>query len=171
VDQNSRLQDVEKQVTTHGVLIDKFDTALDKITEVSMNVSKLLAVHEQRIETQEITSKEFPLLLENRRQEFNQHVSDLYNRITTNEQELRRDMTNGQKEILSEIKNLRTEVMNHAESMKTDLEEKIDTKIDLVSDRVSKLEKLAWIVIGAASIVGFLIAQGVGLLQAFPIIH
>lgn len=162
-DTSSRLIEVEKKVAATEVLVSKFDSALDKISEVSLNVSKLLAVHEQRLETQEEHARNSKAA-----------DQDLHSRISSTEQRLRQEMTDGQKEILGEIKNLRSDVeelgdelSDKHDTLRTELETSVTTKVDAVSTRVTKLERLAWIVIGATTILGFLIAQGVGLLQAF----
>jgi chromosome segregation ATPase len=163
-DQNNRLLDVEKKVAAQEVLVAKFDTALDKISEVSLNVSKLLAVHEQRIEAQEEQAKESK-----------EADTALHSRISSTEHRLRQEMSDGQKEILGEIKNLRSDVedlgddlIKKHDALRSDLETEVNSKVEEISGRVSKLERLAWIVIGATTIVGFLIAQGIGLLQAIP---
>jgi DNA anti-recombination protein RmuC len=162
-DVNNRLLDVERKVSANEVLIGRFDTALDKISEVSLNVSKLLAVHEQRLETQEANSKES--------KEAN---AILHLRVTSTEQRLRQEMSEGQKEILSEIKSLRSdveemgdEITQKAADMKTSLEAEFSSKIDTVSSRVTKLERLAYIVVGGATVVGFLLSQAMGFLQLF----
>jgi chromosome segregation ATPase len=161
--QNSRLLDVEKKVAGMEVMVSRFDTALDKISEVSLNVSKLLAVHEQRLESQE-----------NHAKESKEADLALHSRLTSTEQRLRQEMADGQKEILHEIKSLRTDVEDLGddltkkhEVLKADLEADFSTKIDKVSGRVTKLERWAYIVIGGATVIGFLLSQALGVLQLF----
>ena len=98
-----------------SALAEKFDIAIDRLTEVSTSVDKMLAVHENRLENQE-----------QQREILHQRISDL-----------KRDMTD-------EFRMLRDENRKqHAE----------------VNERLSKLEKWRWLVVGMATAVGFLVAQ------------
>jgi len=98
-----------------SALAEKFDIAIDRLTEVSTSVDKMLAVHEMRLENQE-----------QQREILHQRISDL-----------KRDITD-------EFRMLRNENRKqHAE----------------VNERLSKLEKWRWLVVGMATAVGFLVAQ------------
>ena len=98
-----------------SALAEKFDIAIDRLTEVSTSVDKMLAVHENRLENQE-----------QQREILQQRISDL-----------KRDITD-------EFRMLRDENRKqHAE----------------VNERLSKLEKWRWLVVGMATAVGFLVAQ------------
>ena len=98
-----------------SALAEKFDIAIDRLTEVSTSVDKMLAVHEMRLENQE-----------QQREILHQRISDL-KRDITDELRLLRDENRKQ----------------HAE----------------VNERLSKLEKWRWLVVGMATAVGFLVAQ------------
>ena len=98
-----------------SALAEKFDIAIDRLTEVSTSVDKMLAVHENRLENQE-----------QQREILHQRISDL-NRDITYEFRMLRDENRKQ----------------HAE----------------VNERLSKLEKWRWLVVGMATAVGFLVAQ------------
>lgn len=47
---------LQKDMDHNKVLLSRMDATLEKLTEVSTNVSKLLAMHEQRLEIQEKTN-------------------------------------------------------------------------------------------------------------------
>ena len=98
-----------------SALAEKFDVAIDRLTEVSTSVDKMLAVHEMRLENQE-----------HQREILHQRISDL-----------KRDIT-------SEFRLLRDENRKQHNE---------------VNERLSKLEKWRWLVIGMATAVGFLVAQ------------
>lgn len=98
-----------------SALAEKFDIAIDRLTEVSNSVDKMLAVHEMRLENQE-----------QQREILHTRISDLKREIT-DEFRLLRDENRKQ----------------HAE----------------VNERLSKLEKWRWFVVGMATVVGFLVAQ------------
>lgn len=165
-----RLIDLEKKFAAQEVLVSRFDSALDKISEVSLNVSKLLAVHEQRLEAQEEATKEHLALVERRRVEVTEAQSALHSRVTSVEERLRQEMADGQKEILSEIKNLRSDMTDLGDDLmeKTDgIKNDVESKIDAVNTRVTKLERLSWLVIGGATVIGFILSQAFGLFSLF----
>jgi chromosome segregation ATPase len=163
--QNMRndVTEIQKQLATQEVLISRFDTALDKISEVSLNVSKLLAVHEQRLEASEEKTKELPQLIEARFQESNKRFDVVHDRITSVETGMRNELGTMQKEILSELKGVREDMTN----LGNDLKEDVDEKIDTVNTRVTKLERLSWIVVGGATVIGFILSQALGVIHLF----
>tara|TARA_R100000353_G_C6487158_1_gene190732 strand:- start:137 stop:523 length:387 start_codon:yes stop_codon:yes gene_type:complete len=98
-----------------SALAEKFDIAIDRLTEVSTSVDKMLAVHETRLENQE------------------QQREILHERISA----MKRDIT-------AEFRLLRDE------NRKQHVE---------VNDRLSKLEKWRWFVVGIATVIGFIVAK------------
>ena len=44
---------IEEKLIVHEQMMSRIDTAIEKITEVNSNVSKMLAVHEEKINTNE----------------------------------------------------------------------------------------------------------------------
>ena len=49
----SEVSNIKTTVETNRLLVDRLDRAIEKMTEVSGHISKLLAVHETRIENQD----------------------------------------------------------------------------------------------------------------------
>jgi ElaB/YqjD/DUF883 family membrane-anchored ribosome-binding protein len=96
-------------------LAGKFDVAIDKLTDVSQSVDKMLALHEQRIENQE------------------QQREILHNRIS-----------DFKKEVTDNIRDLRDE--NRVQHNR-------------VEERLDRLEKWRWFVVGVATMFGFILAQ------------
>jgi hypothetical protein len=164
--------EIQKSVARQEVLVSRFDTAIDKISEVTVNVSKLLAVHEQRIESQEIVSKSIQDNIEKRRKEHDDALTLVYEKLASQEQGIRAEMSDHHKEILGEIKSLRsdmtelgTELKDQQEEIRDDIEKDFTTKIDVVSERVNKLERMSWLVVGGAAVVGFILSQAVGIID------
>lgn len=169
-----RLLDIEKKVAQQEVLVSRFDSALDKISEVSLNVSKLLAVHEQRLEAQEEAAKKIADVTEARRKEALDAQDAIHSKVNSVEQRLRTEMADGQKEILSEIKSLRTdmtdlgdELKEQNDTAKDELSKEFENKIDKVTGRVSALERIQYIALGGAAVIGFLLSQALGLWDLF----
>lgn len=104
-------------------LAEKFDVAIDRLTEVSQSVDKMLAVHETRLVQQE-----------QQREILHQRISDF------------------KKETMDEIRALRDEnTLQHR-----DLE-----------NRIGRIEKWRWFVVGVASVLGFLFAQMANISKLF----
>ena len=96
-------------------LAEKFDVAIDRLSDVSASVDKMLAVHETRLVQQE-----------QQREVIHQRITDM------------------KKEMSDDFRALREEnTRQHNE----------------VSERLSKLEKWRWFVVGVATVIGFLFAQ------------
>jgi len=96
-------------------LAGKFDVAIDKLTDVSQSVDKMLALHEQRLKNQE------------------QQREILHNRIS-----------DFKKEVTDNIRDLRDE--NRVQHNR-------------VEERLDRLEKWRWFVVGVATMFGFILAQ------------
>ena len=96
-------------------LAGKFDVAIDKLSEVSVTVDKMLAVHETRLQNNE-----------QQREILHQRISDM------------------KKEITEEFKSLKEE--NRKQHSQT-------------NDRLEKLERWRWFVVGVATVIGFSLAQ------------
>ena len=109
-------------------VVEKLDTAIDKLTDVSSCVNRILAVHEEKIARQEddIVSNE---------KEIKDNIQDLHSRITSNYKELT---------VLINQHNLKDEERFH--KLKSEF-----------SSRVGILEKWRWIIIGGSIVAGFVL--------------
>lgn len=168
------VSNLQKDVARQELLVTRFDNALDKMSEVSMNVSRLLAVHEQRLVSQGANINNIIESSEKRIEKYDVIITGLDKKVGDSEHELRKEMSDGQKEILSEIKTMRVEMSDlgdelktKTDTVKTELEKDFSTKIDLVSVRVTSLERWSWVVMGGAAVIGFLLSQALNVFQLF----
>ena len=127
-----------------GLLVDRLDVTIDKLTEVSTNISQLLAVHETKISSQEVLLKQTTELMEKRRQETEDKLQLLHSRVSSGEKELQEKIDKQYDDILEELKAMRVEST---------------TQHNTLSSRITVLEKLVWIAVGAAAILGALISH------------
>ena len=88
-------KDVEEMKLIHG----RLDNAISKISDVSNSINRMLAVHEEKLSSQEEAIINAENLVEARRMEFNKEIKELHDRITKNS-----------KEQLDAINNLKTEL-------------------------------------------------------------
>ena len=110
IDNRIEIELLKKDVTTMSALLEKFDTALDKMQEIASSLSRMLSLQEQRLEVQETATKELQSVLEMRRLEHNSEIKDLHSRITTVNRDLTEKIDQTESKILAEIQALRTEL-------------------------------------------------------------
>ena len=133
---------LRKDMAVVGALVDRLDTTIDKLTDISNSVSSLLAVHETKLTSQEIISKQLADLVEARRVETDDKIQILHERISSGERELKTSIDDQYDELMKEIKEMRAEsTVQH----------------NTLSDRITTMEKWMWTVIGGSAIVGGLI--------------
>jgi chromosome segregation ATPase len=133
---------LRKDMAVVGALVDRLDTTIDKLTDISNSVSSLLAVHETKLSAQEIISKQLSDLVETRRVETDDKIQILHERISSGERELKQNIDKQYDELMTEIKEMRAE----SAAQHTTL-----------SDRITAMEKWMWTVIGGSAIVGGII--------------
>jgi archaellum component FlaC len=124
------LELLKKEIADMKQIHVRLDTAIEKITDFSNCINRLLAVHEEKITQQEDAQQRSV-------QEFTTDIKELHSRITTNTKELTALMTQQHKE----------------------QKDVIDRLKDEVSNRVGVLEKWRWIIIGGSIVVGFIIQK------------
>ena len=124
------LELLKKEVADMKKIHVRLDTAIEKITDFSNCINRLLAVHEEKITQQEDAQQRSV-------QEFTTDIKELHSRITTNTKELTALMTQQHKE----------------------QKDVIDKLKDEVSNRVGVLEKWRWIIIGGSIVLGFIIQK------------
>lgn len=134
---------LRKDMAVVGALVDRLDTTIDKLTDISNNVSNLLAVHETKLSSQEIITKQISDLVEARRVETDDKIQILHERISSGEREIKEKIDEQYDELMKEIKEMRAESA---------------TQHNTLSERITTMEKWMWTVIGGSVIVGGIIA-------------
>jgi chromosome segregation ATPase len=122
---------LEDQKSVHN----RLDIAIEKLTDLSNSIHRMLAVHEEKLDRQEGAITDAEGQLEKRRAEILAKIEDLHSRITTNT-----------KEIMSAA------ATQHAEQNK-----EIQKIRDEIKDRVGVLEKWRHVLIGASIVAGFVL--------------
>ena len=129
-DLNTEVQLLKKEVSDIKMIYSRLDKAIEKISDVSNSINRMLAVHEEKISQQE----EAQIRTE---QEINNDIKELHSRISTNNRELMNLMSEQHKEQTDKMTKLEIELQG----------------------RVGVLEKWRWIIIGGSIVVGFLIQK------------
>jgi len=126
-------RDIEDVKSIHG----RLDVAIDKLTDVSNCINRMLAVHEEKLSRQEDSSVELEKQIESRRSELLTKIDDLHSRVTTNTKEIMVSAAAQHAEQNKEIQKIREELSN----------------------RVGVLERWRWLIIGGSIIVGFVLQK------------
>ena len=125
---------LKKELHDQRKIHDRLDIAIEKLTDVSNSIHRMLAVHEEKIARQEEAIFEAEHKIEERRSELQQKIDELHSRITTNTKEIMTTATEQHKQQCDEVRKIREEL----------------------STRVGVLEKWRWIIIGGSIIIGFI---------------
>lgn len=133
---------LQKDMAQVGVLVDRLDVTIEKLTEVSSTVSQLLAVQGSRLEFHEKVQEKLQDLVEKRRQETEESIKDVYNRIEKVEKDLQNDMESTENKIITKIEEM--------QKSGTAQHEKINQSI---TDRMNRLEKWMWTALGGAAVI------------------
>lgn len=141
---NRDVSNLKSEMAQVSVLVERIDTTIEKLTEVSTSISQLLAVQGSRLDQQEKSSTQLSLLIEKRRDEVSESVQILHNRINNNEKEFREELAKMNANILAELKKISED--NKSQYTK-------------VTEKISGLEKWMWIVMGGSAVVGFILSR------------
>ena len=74
--------DLQRDMAKVGLLVDRLDTTIDKLSEFSGNISKLIAIHETKLEFHQIQSADLLQEIKNLRKDSTNQHQELSKRIT-----------------------------------------------------------------------------------------
>ena len=126
---------LKKELEDQAKIHDRLDVAIEKLTDVSNSINRMLAVHEEKIARQEEAIIEAEQQIEVRRGELMLKVDELHSRITTNTKEI-----------------MTAAAEQHAQQNK-----EIQKIHNGINQRIGVLEKWRHIVYGGSIVIGFLL--------------
>tara|TARA_B100001778_G_scaffold14974_1_gene11477 strand:- start:852 stop:1283 length:432 start_codon:yes stop_codon:yes gene_type:complete len=126
---------LKKELEDQAKIHDRLDVAIEKLTDVSNSINRMLAVHEEKLTRQEEAIFDAEQQIEIRRNELTTKIDELHSRITTNTKEI-----------------MTAAAQQHAEQNK-----EISKIRDEIKDRVGVLEKWRHVLIGASIVAGFVL--------------
>jgi DNA repair exonuclease SbcCD ATPase subunit len=119
---------LKKELEDQKKIHERLDIAIEKLTDVSNSIHRMLAVHEEKLARQEDA-------LESRRIEISAQISELHSRVTTNTKEIMASATTQHNLQNKEIQKIRDDLNN----------------------RIGVLEKWRHVLIGCSIVAGFLL--------------
>ena len=126
---------IKKELHDRKKIHDRLDIAIEKLTDVSNSINRMLVVHEEKITRQEEAIFEAEQQIEVRRSELSRQIDELHSRITTNTKE----------------------IMTAAATQHTQQNKEIQKIKDELISRVGVLEKWRHVLIGGSIVIGFML--------------
>ena len=126
---------LKKELQDQKKIHDRLDIAIEKLTDVSNSIHRMLAVHEEKIARQEDATILAEQKIEVRRAELTAKIDELHSRITTNTKE----------------------IMTAAATQHMQQNKEIQKIKDELAARVGVLEKWRHVLIGCSIVAGFIL--------------
>ena len=126
---------LKKELHDQKKIHDRLDIAIEKLTDVSNSIHRMLAVHEEKLTRQEEAIFQAEEQIEVRRTEVLKQIDELHSRITTNTKDI-----------------MTAAVEQHAKQNK-----EIQRIRDELVSRVGVLEKWRHVLIGGSIVIGFIL--------------
>ncbi len=126
---------LKKELQDQAKIHDRLDIAIEKLTDVSNSIHRMLAVHEEKIARQEEAIFQAEEQIEVRRTELSKRLDELHSRVTTNTKEIMAAAAAQHQQQNKEIQKIKDELVS----------------------RVGVLEKWRHVLIGGSIVVGFLL--------------
>ena len=114
--------------------LDRIEQTLEKLADVQIDLTKMLAVHEQRIQSSEKHVSSIEDIWERRREESDIKLRDVYETMRSED-----------KNIIAEIHQLRDESTKQHQ---------------ILTNKIASLEKYIWMYIGGFTVVTFVVTHG-----------
>jgi chromosome segregation ATPase len=131
---------VKNEIGQIAHLFTKLEITLEKITNVSTNVSQILAVHERRLQENDLQFESVKNRMEISDGRVKEDIKDLHSRVTSTSREVEEKMSKEIDKVLHAIQDLKIHMLEK------------DNKLE---ERIETLERWRWIM------VGILIAAGI----------
>lgn len=114
--------------------LDRIEDVIEKLTEISADLNKMIAVQEQKISQQERSMGIIEDVVEKRREEYDKKIQNVYDVMRSEDTK-----------ILGEIEEMRKEQKEQHKA---------------ISEKMSGLEKIIWLYLGGFSVLVFMITYG-----------
>ena len=94
---------LKKELHDQRKIHDRLDIAIEKLTDVSNSIHRMLAVHEEKIARQEEAIFAAEEQIEVRRTEVLKQIDELHSRITTNTKDIMKEIQKIRDELISRV--------------------------------------------------------------------
>ena len=134
---------LEKDIEVTTDFAQRVALSMEKIQEMSLNLVKMITLHEQRHNQHEKAESELK-----------HDIKELHSRITTQSRELHDRMDQVEKHITSRIDALRNELIESKKQLTVEEHKDLSLK-----SKVDSLEKWRWTIVGALFVAGWVLGN------------
>lgn len=135
---------IETELEVLKSVVNKLDSSLEKISEVSNSIGKLLAVHDERIGQ-----------LEKIADSRDDDIKELHSRITTQTREIVDKLASVEKNMEERMR----ESAKAAKEQHQEIQKEIQSDVSKIEVRLGVLERWRWYLMGGAASIGYVLAQ------------
>ena len=153
----SQIAVIQESVKANAELMSRLDQNMEKLTDVTIGLNRMLAVHDEKLDQHERKQDDIFELIEKRRQEMNTDIKELHSRITTTTREIGDEINATEKRIMTGLEDLKNE-------LKID-QEYHNTKQKTLDERISSLEKWRYTLVGAGIVGGYVLTKFLPLIE------
>ncbi len=133
---------IKNELNSQKKIYGRLDVAIEKLSDVSNSIHRMLAVHEEKLTRQEEAIFEAEQQIENRRTELTAKIDELHSRITTNTKDIIQLVSDQHLKCTADIQKIHDEIR---------------TEVLAVNNRMGVLEKWRHVLIGGSIVVGFIL--------------
>ncbi len=149
-------------------IINKLDASIEKLTDISNNLTKLLTLQTQKIEQHDQVIKNILQETEKRKDFIDSRLTEVSHNFTELERNLTNRMDFDVKKILdSDIKKISDEAKKNFDAIEALIDENAKSR----DKRIDKLEKLSYMMMGGGVVIGYLVSYLPGILKVIGILH
>lgn len=141
---NTEVELLKKDITLINDVFRKLDTTIEKLEELTASMTKILSLHEQKLEYHERKDQDLDRLIELRRTELLNDIKELHSRVTTVNRELTTQIEHTETKITSEIKALKDHITQEHKQ---------------ASNVVEQIQRWKWMILGGSAAVMWLISS------------
>ena len=131
-----------------GTIFTKLDSAIDKISTATTEISRILAVQTEKIASQEKMDRELADLIEIRRKEMSEDIKELNVRLSDTQRELADDISATESKIVNLLNELKLSISANRREH--------EQRIEKLQNRIETLERWRWMLVGAGIVAGAL---------------
>lgn len=131
---------IKRDISAINAFSGKIDDAIEKMAEVSNSISKMLIMHDNKLQNHDQQIDGLKMSMSERKSDFEKQVELLHKRISDMKDENHSERQKNQAELLAAIK-------------------EIGESVNGLEDRITSLEQWKWYLLGAAAVIGLIMSQ------------
>jgi len=153
---------IKRDMLQYAQIFGKLDSALDRMSTVSIDINRLLSLHSEKIDNLQKADDHINQKFESSIKEAKIETKELNLKIEEVTRDLYRKIEKSHQEIISRLDTARASNKLDHENEKNQILAKIqeiDVKLNDANNRVIALERWRWLIIGGAFVISFIVSK------------